>query len=164
MPSSGWRTCVGIELTGKPAAAEPPERLPARLRPNTQDDGGPTSDDDPEIQIERLALWDGSSEKLVQVNHPDIGWMFRDRNGDGTPDTGFAGMAGQMDVIEVHPLNTIFDAPTTKSKGKTAEQHHRELASAPEPGSPHPGCGEHRRPLQLPRVGLAEKLPEEPDR
>jgi hypothetical protein len=112
-------TCVGMELTGKPLPLNHQNAFPLVLRPHTQDGGGPTSDDDPEIQIERLALWDGSSEKLVQVNHPDIGWMFRDRNGDGTPDTGFAGMAGQMDVIEVHPLATIFDGPTKESKGKT---------------------------------------------
>ena len=112
-------TCVGMELTGKPLPLNHQNAFPLILRPNTQDGGGPTSDDDPEIQIERLALWDGSSEKLVQVNHPDMGWMFRDRNGDGKPDTGFAGMAGQMDVIEVHPLHTIFDGPTKKSKGKT---------------------------------------------
>ena len=112
-------TCVGIELTGKPLPLNHQNAFPLIMRPNTQDGGGPTSDDDPEIQIERLALWDGSSEKLVQVNHPDIGWMFRDRNGDGTPDTGFAGMAGQMDVIEVHPLQTIFDGPTTQADGKS---------------------------------------------
>ena len=48
----------------------------------------------------------------MQVNHPDIGWMFRDRNGDGTPDAGFVGMHGRMDVIEVHPPHTIFGTPT----------------------------------------------------
>jgi hypothetical protein len=39
--------------------------------------------------------------------------MFRDRNGDGTADSGFAGMFGHMDVIEVHPPDTIF-APATR--------------------------------------------------
>ena len=96
-------TCVGIELTGRPLPLNHQNAFPLVMRPHTQDGGGPTSDDDPEIQIERLALWDGASDKLVQVNHPDIGWMFRDRNGDGKPDAGFAGMHGQMDVIEVHP-------------------------------------------------------------
>ncbi len=89
------------------------------MRPNTQDNGAPTHDDDPDVQIERLALWDGGSEKLVQVNHPDIGWMFHDRNGDGKPDAGFAGMIGKMDIIEFHPPHTIFDKPTTRSGGRT---------------------------------------------
>ena len=134
------------------------------MRPHTQDGGGPTADDDPEIQIERLALWDERSEKLVQVNHPDIGWMFRDRNGDGTPDAGFAGMFGHMDVIEVHPPHTIFARPTDRARAGKSEQHDRQLAPAPEPGPAHPRRGQHRRPLQLPRLGLAAELPEEPDR
>ena len=112
-------TCVGMELTGSPLPLNHQNAFPLVMRPHTQDNGAPTSDSDPEIQIERLALWDGGSEKLVQVNHPDIGWMFGDRNGDGKRDAGFAGMHGRMDVIEVHPLHTIFDRPTSRSGGKT---------------------------------------------
>lgn len=112
-------TCVGIELTGSPLPLNHQNAFPLVLRPNTQDGGGPTADSDPEIQIERLALWDGGSEKLVQVNHPDIGWMFRDRNGDGEPDSGFAGMVGHMDVIEVHPPHFIFAGRTSAYEGKT---------------------------------------------
>ncbi len=108
-------TCVGIELTGKPLPLNHQNAFPLVLRPHTQDGGGPTPDDDPAIQIERLALWDGNSEKLVQVNHPDMGWMFRDKNGDGEPDKGFEGMFGHMDVIEVHPPDTIFEPATIKS-------------------------------------------------
>jgi hypothetical protein len=108
-------TCVGMELTGRPLPLNHQNAFPLIMRPHTQDNGAPTPDDDPEIQIERLALWDGGSEKLVQVNHPDIGWMFGDRNGDGRPDAGFAGMHGKMDVIEVHPPHTIFDKPTSRS-------------------------------------------------
>lgn len=111
-------TCVGIELTGVPLPLNHQNAFPLVLRPHTQDGGGPTADLDPETQIERLALWDGSSEKLVQVNHPDLGWMFRDRNGDGEPDTGFAEMAGHMDVIEVHPPHQIFSAPSVEYSGK----------------------------------------------
>src|SRR5262249_31114054 len=108
-------TCVGMELTGRPLPLNHQNAFPLIMRPNTQDNGAPTSDDDPEIQIERLALWDGGSEKLVQVNHPDMGWMFGDRNGDGRRDAGFAGMHGKMDVIEVHPPHEIFDKPTRRA-------------------------------------------------
>jgi hypothetical protein len=111
-------TCVGIELTGRPLPLNHQNAFPLVLRPNIQDGGGPTSDDDPEIQIERLALWDGGADKLVQVNHPDLGWMSRDRNGDGQPDGGFSGMFGNMDVLEVHPLQPIFEAPPAGSEGK----------------------------------------------
>jgi hypothetical protein len=112
-------TCVGMELTGRPLPLNHQNAFPLVLRPHTQDNGAPQSDDDAEIQIERLALWDGASEKLIQVNHPDIGWMFRDRNGDRKADAGFVGMHGKMDVIEVHPPHTIFDKPTTQAAGQT---------------------------------------------
>ena len=108
-------TCVGMEMTGQPLPLNHQNAFPLVLKDRTQDNGAPVSDQDPETQITRLAAWDNNSEKLVQSNHPDIGWMFRDRNGDGTPDDGFAGLVGKMDVIEVHPLDTIFDPPTKKS-------------------------------------------------
>jgi hypothetical protein len=112
-------TCVGMELTGRPLPLNHQNAFPLVMRSRTQDGGAPTPDDDPATQIERLALWDGSSEKLVQVNHPDMGWMFRDRNGDGEADSGFSGMPPHMDVIEVHPLHTIFDKPTISLGGKS---------------------------------------------
>jgi hypothetical protein len=111
-------TCVGIELTGSPLPLNHQNAFPLVLRPHTQDGGGPTADDDPAIQIARLALWDQGSDKLVQVDHPDLGWMFRDRNGDGQPDGGFSGMFGHMDVIEVHPPHWIFGSPTMAYEGK----------------------------------------------
>ncbi len=112
-------TCVGIELTGQPLPLNHQNAFPLVLLPNTQDNGAPTADDDPATQIERLASWDGNSDKLVQVNHPDIGWMFRDRDGNGVPDAGFAGMHGKMDVIEVHPPDGIFGKTTVELGGKT---------------------------------------------
>ncbi|MFO0953756.1 MAG: CehA/McbA family metallohydrolase [Isosphaeraceae bacterium] len=107
-------TCVGMELTGKPLPLNHQNAFPLVLRPHTQDGGGPANDDDPAVQIERLALWDGGTEKLVQVNHPDMGWMFRDRDGNGTPDNGFTGMFGHIDVIEIHPPHWIFGEPKVK--------------------------------------------------
>lgn len=112
-------TCVGMELTGRPLPINHQNAFPLALRPHTQDGGGPTTDDDPEVQIERLAMWDAGAEKLVQVNHPDLGWMFRDRDGDGRPDQGYSGMFGRVDVIEIHPPHLIFAEPTVQSNGKT---------------------------------------------
>jgi hypothetical protein len=111
-------TCVGIELTGNPLPLNHQNAFPLVLRSYTQDGGGPTTDDDPAIQIARLAMWDQGSDKLVQVNHPDIGWMFRDRTGDGLPDSGFSGMFGHIDVIEVHPPHAIFGAALLTYEGK----------------------------------------------
>jgi hypothetical protein len=111
-------TCVGIELTGSPLPLNHQNAFPLVLRPHKQDGGAPTADADPAIQIERLALWDQGSDKLVQVNHPDIGWMFHDRNGDGQPDQGFSGMFGRIDVIEVHPPHWIFAGPKVRADGQ----------------------------------------------
>ncbi len=56
-------------------------------------------------------MWDDASDKLVQINHPNIVQMVGDRDLNGSPDGGFEKMFGFMDVIEVHPLDTIFETP-----------------------------------------------------
>ncbi len=154
-------TCVGMELTGKPLPLNHQNAFPLVLRPHTQDNGAPTPDLDPEIQIERLSYWDGNSEKLVQVNHPDLGWMGRDRDGNHTPDAGFSRMFSHMDVVEVHPLHTIFDPPTSGKGNNNTIVNWLQLSK---PGQAGPRRGQHRRPLQLPRLGLAEELRQEPHR
>ena len=106
-------TCTGIELTDNPGDVNHHNAFPLIRHAHTQDDGAPLSDADMELKIERLALWDGNSEKLVQQNHPDIGHLFFDRNGDGLPDGGFKKAIPFMDVIEVHPPAAIFQPPTT---------------------------------------------------
>lgn len=107
-------TCTGMEMTGTPLPLNHQNAFPLHHHPHRQDGGGPTFDDSPEVQIERLALWDNRSEKLVQQNHPDVGWLFYDRNGDGEPDDGYAKGFAFMDVMEVHPLHTILDMQPTK--------------------------------------------------
>jgi hypothetical protein len=104
-------TCSGIELTGQPLPLNHQNAFPLVFKPHLQDGGGPTTDEDPETQISRLALWDGNSEKLVQQNHPDIGWLFFDRDGDGVPDGGFKKSIPFMDVIEIHPLSWLLKEP-----------------------------------------------------
>lgn len=102
-------TCTGIELTGLPLPLNHQNAFPLVLKPRTQDGGGPTIDPDPVKQIRRLAEWDGKSEKLVQQNHPDIGWLFFDKNGDGKPDEGHKEGFVYMHVMEVHPIHEILD-------------------------------------------------------
>lgn len=103
-------TCTGIELTGQPLPLNHQNAFPLVQKPRTQDGGGPTHDVDVELQISRLALWDNRSEKLVQQNHPDLGNLFFDKNGDGVPDGGFKDAIPHMDVMEVHPLDKLFEA------------------------------------------------------
>ncbi len=111
-------TCVGIELTNRPGTVNHQNAFPLIPKWRTQDNGAPQIDDDPEVQIERLALWDDGSEKLVQQNHPDIGHLFYDRNADGKPDGGFRRSIPFIDVIEVHPLGDIVRPGLIERRGR----------------------------------------------
>lgn len=117
----------GIELTGSPLPLNHQNAFPMKYTPGVQDNGGPTSGPDLESQIERLALWDNRSEKLLQVNHPDIGWMFYDKNGDGKPDAGYERGFPFMDVMEIHPIDHVLKLePTiqrTQSNGTKTSFH-----------------------------------------
>lgn len=114
-------SCSGMELTGTPLPLNHQNAFPLQHKPRTQDGGGPLTDADPVAQIERLAMWDNRADKLVQINHPDFGWMSYDRDGDGKPDDGFQRMFSQMDVVEIHPIHTLLTFQPTylyKNQGK----------------------------------------------
>jgi hypothetical protein len=100
-------TVTGMELTGSPLPLNHQNAFPMRHTPRTQDGGGPQTDTSPESQIERLMLWDDRSEKLIQQDHPDIGWLFYDRNGDGVPDEGYSRSFPLIDVMEIHPIDSV---------------------------------------------------------
>jgi hypothetical protein len=121
-------TCCGIELTGAPLPLNHQNAFPLKPKPRTQDNGAPPIDRDPQKQIRRLAEWDDRAEKLVQQNHPDIGWLFFDKDGDGKPDEGFKEGFAYMNVIEVHPIHEVLTgAPTrvyTDPMGKRMEYNH----------------------------------------
>lgn len=111
-------TCTGIELTGSLLPVNHQNAFPLIHKPRTQDGGGPRTDDSPAVQIERLAMWDGGSDKLVQQNHPNLVQILTDKDEDGKFDGGFAQMFGFMDVMEVHPPEGIFTPPTRGGNGK----------------------------------------------
>ena len=102
-------TVSGMELTGQPLPLNHQNVFPMKHTPRTQDSGGPVTDTSPETQIERIALWDDRSEKLIQQNHPDLGWLFYDKNGDGKPDEGYSRSFPFMDVMEIHPIDRILN-------------------------------------------------------
>ncbi len=111
-------TVSGLELTGTPLPLNHQNAFPLIHRPYTQDGGAPLTDADPGTQIERLTLADKRSEKLVQVNHPDVGWMFYDKDGDGQEDGGYDRMRPHINVIEVHPIDCILKrTPQTQRNG-----------------------------------------------
>ena len=115
LKASQWMaTCTGMELTGGPLPINHQNAFPLVMHEHRQDGGGPQTDSDPVKQIERLALWDNSSPKVVQTNHPNIPAILGDRDVDGSPDDGFRGMLGWMDTIEIHPIENIFTPPSSK--------------------------------------------------
>ncbi|MEO1991125.1 MAG: CehA/McbA family metallohydrolase [Pirellulales bacterium] len=102
-------TCTGMELTGSLLPVNHQNAFPLIEHRHTQDGGGPSvNNNDPLAQIERLALWDDGSQKIVQMNHPNLIQILGDRDTNGQPDAGFEKMLGFVDVIEVHPPNLIF--------------------------------------------------------
>lgn len=109
--ASAMATCTGMELTGAPLPINHQNAFPLHRHEHEQDGGGPQTDTDPVKQIERLAMWDNGSSKVVQTNHPNIPQILGDVDLDGRPDDGFRGMLGWMDVIEVHPPQGIFTPP-----------------------------------------------------
>lgn len=102
-------TCTGMELTGSPLPVNHQNAFPLHHHPHTQNGGGPRISSNPIVQIERLAMWDWGADKLVQLNHPNLHQIYGDLDADGVPDKGFRGMLQWMDVVEVHPLETIFE-------------------------------------------------------
>ncbi len=113
------RTVSGMELTGRPLPLNHQNVFPLVHRPRTQDGGAPVTDVDVERQVERLVLWDDRSEKLIQQNHPDVGWLFYDRNGDGEPDEGHARIRPHVDVMEIHPIDAVIGLdPVDRRDGK----------------------------------------------
>lgn len=100
-------TVSGMELTGTPLPLNHQNVFPLVHRPRTQDGGAPITDLSPETQMERIAAWDNNSVKLIQQNHPDLGWLFYDRDGNQTPDEGFSRSFGLMNVMEIHPIHPL---------------------------------------------------------
>lgn len=114
-------TSDGIELTGQPLLLNHHNAFPLVHVPRTQDGGGPAVAKDPLTQLRRLLDHDAGSEKLLQQNHPDIGWLFYDADGDGEPDMGF-GTAKYTDVIEVW-RPTILKLEPMERSGPTTRNH-----------------------------------------
>ena len=114
-------TCTGIELTGSPTPVNHQNAFPLQWRRRSQNGGGPRASYNPVVQIERLAMWDKKSDKLVQMNHPDLHRIYGDADQDGKSDAGYRGMLQWTDVVEVHPLENIFSenleaAPNSRRK------------------------------------------------
>lgn len=104
-------TCSGIELTGSPLPVNHQNAFPIEHLPRTQDGGGPTTETDPIEQIAKLSMWNGGADKLLQMNHPNLPQILGDKDLDGNVDAGFEKMFAFTDVIEIHPIQSIFNPP-----------------------------------------------------
>ena len=102
-------SCTGMELTGRDLPINHQNVFPLLHKRFTQNGGGPRIADDPDVQVERLALWDERSEKLIQQNHPTLARLLADRDNDGKPDDGFARAVGLLDAVEIHPIELALD-------------------------------------------------------
>jgi hypothetical protein len=106
-------TSDGIELTSTPLPISHHNAFPLHEHPHAQDGGGPEIDPNPLVQLQRLRDHDGGREKLLQQNHPDLGWLVYDRDGDGRPDAGFGTMP-LTHVVEIWRPTILEMKPTER--------------------------------------------------
>ena len=101
-------TCSGIELTGLPLPLNHQNAFPLIFKPHLQDGGGPTNDEDPETQIERLALWTSPIRAELGIDS-----SFADRNG----------AQRQRQLIEAGaPREEVFAAATEETRQTYAQE------------------------------------------
>jgi hypothetical protein len=130
------RTIVGLELTG---AFQHLNAFPLKPDPLAQDGGAPVYHYDPRINAIVLRNWGtpsllpggsrhdtyqntrtgvpyfaGGPDRWVQVNHPSVGRVFFDRDGDGVEDGGFTGLEEMLDAAEVWSEDILSGQPTTE--------------------------------------------------
>lgn len=118
------QTVTGMELTGSAAHLN---CFPLTPEPFTQDNGAPVWNADPRISALTLRGWQGEREdRWVQVNHPDLLFLFNDRNLDGQADGGFTGIESMVNGMETEngvlggAGNILADSPWKLSKAKGA--------------------------------------------
>ena len=120
--SAYLKTTPGIELTVNSADLT---AFPLTPDPTVQDAGAPPLNYDPRVNAMMLRDWStptrykggsffdtsenwrnrvpyfgGSEERWVHLNHPVVGNLFFDRNGDEVPDGGFVGLENLIDGAE----------------------------------------------------------------
>ncbi len=122
------KTVVGIELTGR---GQHFNSFPLQVVPFAQDGGAPRWQFDPRINAVVLRdLFEGGPERWVQANHPIVGSVFNDRNGDGVFDGGFRGLEELVDAAEVWSTEILNPNPFYEREynGKTTTRENRTFA------------------------------------
>lgn len=118
------RSVSGIELTG---SGQHFNAFPIERVPFAQSGGAPQWQPDPlaSAALLRAAVASASEEGgWVQLNHPLVGEVFSDRDRDGVPDGGYAGLEGLIDAAEfgkegdVLSLTPMYEEASDLSKGR----------------------------------------------
>ena len=119
--SSEMKTVVGMELTGSAAHLN---CFPLTVEPYLQDNGAPVWNADARITALTLRGWQGEREdRWIQINHPDLQFLFNDRNLNGRPDGGLVGIETMIDGLETENFTgegVLADSPWRLSKGAGA--------------------------------------------
>ncbi|GHB73116.1 hypothetical protein GCM10007390_29020 [Persicitalea jodogahamensis] len=111
-------SAAGIELSGRPGPGDINHQIafPLRTQAGRRGYGAPKTDKDPLVQMSRLYHYDQDRFKLMQQNHPNIGWLYFDKDRDGEIDKGF-GTESITDVMEIR--ETLADLPEAVNGGNT---------------------------------------------
>lgn len=131
------KTVTGIELTG---SGQHFNAFPLQPDPLAQNGGAPVWNYDPRINAIALRHWGAPTStggsridtelnarikgartedpgRWVQANHPIVGTVFFDRDGNGVQDGGFAGFEQMIDGAEVWSTEILNLHPTYSGKG-----------------------------------------------
>jgi len=112
-------TCVGLEATGQGPHFN---AFPLKPQPFTQDHGAPPWHPDPREMARLLHEWEGHSDKVVQLNHPDLGMLFNDADADGQADGGFEGLASLCEAVELYQPNILDIHPSLEGGSQSGHR------------------------------------------
>ncbi|MBX3733604.1 MAG: carboxypeptidase regulatory-like domain-containing protein [Verrucomicrobiae bacterium] len=122
------KTVPGVELTG---SGQHMNSFPFEPVPHRQDNGAPMWNRDPRITAITLRGWQGGEPlRWIQLNHPDLAEDFNDRDGDGEPDGGFAGLDRLVDALETQNFvndDLLAEAPMRIVRGAAGRESVRQV-------------------------------------
>lgn len=119
-------SAASMELSGRPGPGSINHQIafPLEIHEDQQGFGAPRTDANPFVQMTRLFELDHRSPKLMQQNHPDIGWLYFDRDRDGALDGGF-GTRPITDVMEIREtIHSLLADTAPGAKGRRSRAFH----------------------------------------
>ncbi len=118
--SSEMSTVVGLELTGPNAHFN---SFPFKVHPWLQDGGAPVWQHDPRLNAIVLRDYqERDPNRYVQINHPNVGAFFRDRDRDGVADGGYVGLENLIDAAEVWSTEIVNPEPRANGRANRTFQ------------------------------------------